>query len=112
MPNDRASALVSLMSTPSPRRRPRVARSNPARIIRNVVLPEPDGPSSVRNSPRAMSSDTSFSAGKAPNDLLTPIAWRPTARVLTPFALRFEHEHVIETPSSGQPKNHYRIAQL
>jgi hypothetical protein len=30
-----------------------VAVSNPASIIRQVVLPEPDGPSMVRNSPLA-----------------------------------------------------------
>ena len=32
-----------------------VGTSKPASIIRVVVLPEPDGPSRVRNSPRAMS---------------------------------------------------------
>jgi hypothetical protein len=44
--------------------------------------------------------------------LLTPIAWRPTARVFTPFPLRFEHEHVSETQSSRQPKNHASFRKL
>jgi hypothetical protein len=38
--------------------------------------------------------------------LLTPIASRPTARVFTPFPLRFEQEQGSEKQSSGQPKNH------
>jgi hypothetical protein len=33
---------------------PWVAVSNPASIIRQVVLPDPDGPSMVRNSPLGM----------------------------------------------------------
>ena len=34
---------------------PWVAGSNPASIIKQVVLPEPEGPSMVKNSPRSMS---------------------------------------------------------
>ena len=37
----------------------------------SVVLPQPDGPSSASSSPDAMSSDTSRSAWKSPNCLLT-----------------------------------------
>ena len=40
-----------LIEVPSRRMSPWVAVSNPASIIRQVVLPEPDGPSMVRNSP-------------------------------------------------------------
>ena len=40
---------------PSSRISPKVGVSKPASIISVVVLPEPDGPSSVRNSPRSMS---------------------------------------------------------
>ena len=38
--------------TPSTRIVPAVVCSNPASIIRQVVLPDPEGPSRVRNSPR------------------------------------------------------------
>jgi hypothetical protein len=42
---------VRVMGEPSSRISPAVGDSNPASIIRQVVLPEPDGPSSERNSP-------------------------------------------------------------
>src|SRR6476659_3557110 len=52
--------------------RPSSGRSNPA-IIRNVVvLPEPDGPSIVKNSPRAMSRSTPSTAATSPYRFRTP----------------------------------------
>ena len=104
MPKDRASALLPVMSSPSLIRRPAVACSNPARIIRNVVLPEPDGPSRVRNSPRPTSSDTFLSAWNVPKDFPMPIAWRPTARELTPFALHTKPMQVSVRRCSRQMK--------
>ncbi|MCY1183087.1 hypothetical protein D9M73_236780 [compost metagenome] len=44
-----------LMARPANRISPAVGVSKPASIIRLVVLPEPDGPSNVRNSPLRMS---------------------------------------------------------
>ena len=47
--------------------------SNPAISRSSVVLPQPDGPSSAKNSPRSIDSDTRSTAGAAvPNRLL---AW-------------------------------------
>ena len=42
--------------------RPSVSSSNPAIVRSNVVLPQPEGPSSVKNSLSRMLSDTPFSA--------------------------------------------------
>ena len=39
------------MSLPSIRMRPSVGVSKPASMRSNVVLPQPDGPSSAKNSP-------------------------------------------------------------
>ncbi len=50
---------------------PAVGCSNPAIIRSIVVLPEPDGPSSAKNSPAAMSSDTSSTAVTVPKRLVT-----------------------------------------
>src|SRR5262249_5052000 len=48
-----------------------VGMSKPARMLSAVDLPQPDGPSSAMNSPRATSSVTSFSALKAPKSRQT-----------------------------------------
>src|SRR6185503_15235222 len=45
--------------------------SKPASIRSRVVLPQPDGPSSAKNSPRAMSSDNRSTAVNAPNRFVT-----------------------------------------
>src|SRR4051812_45463879 len=51
---------------------PASGRSKPAIMRRQVVLPEPDGPSSVKNSPRRMSRFTPSTATTSPNSLRTP----------------------------------------
>ena len=51
---------------------PLVTSSSPASRLSVVVLPQPDGPSSVTNSPSAMSRLTSAQAKTVPNRLLTP----------------------------------------
>src|SRR6218665_274873 len=62
MPKLRFSGGRRAMSTPSSNNRPALGSTKPARIISSVVLPEPDGPSSVRNSPARTLIDTSSSA--------------------------------------------------
>ena len=47
------------MSSPSSRMRPSSGVSKPASIRSSVVLPQPDGPSSAKNSLRLMSSEKS-----------------------------------------------------
>ena len=49
---------VSAMSSPSITISPAVGVSRPASIRSSVVLPQPDGPSSAKNSLRWMSSET------------------------------------------------------
>src|SRR5215475_4493977 len=59
-------------------RRPSMAISplsgirKPATRLRSVVLPQPEGPSRVINSPRRTSSDTLSSAVMSPKRLVTP----------------------------------------
>src|SRR5215510_9012150 len=50
---------------------PAVCSSRPAMIRSSVDLPEPEGPTSARNSPSLTSMLTDWSAAVAPNDLLT-----------------------------------------
>ncbi|MNT65051.1 hypothetical protein D3C72_2030010 [compost metagenome] len=74
MPKLRFSAGRRLMSTPFSISWPAVASRKPARIISKVVLPEPDGPSRVRNSPWRMSRSMPSRAVKCPYCFLIPWA--------------------------------------
>src|SRR6185369_1878991 len=44
-------------------------------MLSNVVLPDPEGPSSVRNSPCGMSRSVGWRAATPPNALLIPANW-------------------------------------
>src|ERR1700733_14025894 len=59
------------MSLPSSRMRPSSGVSKPASIRKSVVLPQPLGPSSAKNSPALISSDSRSTARKAPNFFTT-----------------------------------------
>ena len=59
-------------STPSTRIVPASGSSKPPIIRSSVVLPQPEGPSSEKNSPRRIASVTSSTATKSPKRLLTP----------------------------------------
>src|SRR5215813_3176921 len=59
------------MSSPSRRMRPSVGVSNPASIRNNVVLPQPEGPSSAKNSSCPISSESASTAATEPNRLVT-----------------------------------------
>src|SRR6202161_3388594 len=65
--HDAASLTISL----SMLMRPPVFFSRPAPIRKVVVLPHPDGPSSVTNSPWLTRKSTSLTAAKSPNRRLT-----------------------------------------
>ena len=54
MPKPRFCGGTAAMSSPSSRIAPPSGRTNPATIISVVVLPEPEGPSSEKNSPGAI----------------------------------------------------------
>ena len=58
-------------STPSSMTLPDVGSSKPAIILSRVVLPQPDGPSSEKNSPRPIEKSARSTATKSPNSLRT-----------------------------------------
>src|SRR5205814_6007280 len=67
------------MSPPSTGEKPAIMRSS-------VVLPQPDGPSSVNSSPSPTSSETRSTAVAAPNRLLTS-----RSAILTPWLRLLPH---------------------
>ena len=55
MPMPRFSTGTAVTSSPATKMRPRLGCSKPASMVSVVVLPEPEGPSRVRNSPASTS---------------------------------------------------------
>src|SRR5262249_3835819 len=84
MPISRRYAGTSVMRWPSMAISPLSGIKKPPTRLSSVVLPQPDGPSSVISSPRRTSSDTSSSAVVLPKRLVTPSRW--TAISAPPFA--------------------------
>src|ERR1051325_10063552 len=58
---------MAVTSVPSMTTRPESGASNPAIRRSKVVLPQPDGPSNAKNSPRSTESDTRSTAATVPN---------------------------------------------
>src|SRR5580765_6390834 len=69
MPTSRAAGSARVMSCPSIRIVPLAGVASPAIPLRRVDLPQPDGPSSTRNSPLATSSDTSSTIRVPPRSI-------------------------------------------
>ena len=65
-------------SSPSSRIAPSVGCSKPAISRSVVVLPQPDGPSSEKNSPWRICSEISLTASKSPKRLHTPSSSTPS----------------------------------
>src|SRR5215510_1720471 len=84
MPISRRYAGTSVIRWPSTAISPLSGIKKPATRLSSVVLPQPDGPSSVISSPRRISSETSSSAVILPKRLVTPSSW--TAISAPPFA--------------------------
>src|SRR5262245_17647069 len=84
MPISRRYAGTSVMRWPSMAISPLSGIKKPPTRLSSVVLPQPDGPSSVISSPRRTSSDTSSSAVILPKRLVTPSS--STAILSAPFA--------------------------
>src|SRR3954466_5422873 len=120
-------------TTSSPRRRmsPASGSSNPATMRIVVVLPQPDGPSSVRNSPSRMSIVRSSTAVTSPKRFVTPriliaaVVGSLIARSSLPGAqgadvvrghprLRFQpplaHEPACPGPHNDDPRHHQDAA--
>src|SRR5438128_9665002 len=84
MPISRRYAGTSVIRWPSMAISPLSGIKKPPTRLSSVVLPQPDGPSSVISSPRRTSSDTSSSAVVLPKRLVTPSS--STAISAPPFA--------------------------
>ena len=74
---------------------PAVGSSKPAIMRSIVVLPEPDGPSSEKNSPAPMSSETSSTATTEPKRLVTRAPRSRTGRVVLVCFHRFPLEQTL-----------------
>src|SRR6516162_9490277 len=57
---------------PSSSTLPALAGSSPATMRRNVVLPQPDGPTRAMNSPRSTARSMPSSTFRSPNDFPNP----------------------------------------
>ncbi len=66
MPTSRCHGGSAATSMPAIRTRPALARLNPASRRSSVDLPDPEGPSSAKNSPGAIDSEMSRSTTFAP----------------------------------------------
>src|ERR1700746_3949535 len=82
MPISRRYAGTFVTRSPSMAISPLSGIRKPPTRLSNVVLPQPDGPSSVISSPRRTSSETSSSAAILPKRLVTP----STSTAISPFA--------------------------
>src|SRR5579883_2143304 len=74
MPRPRRCGGTCVRSAPSRRIAPRSGATKPAIIISVVVLPDPDGPSSEKNSPGRISASTASTTRSSPYCLVRPIS--------------------------------------
>src|SRR5690606_28679258 len=95
----RSATGRSVMSLPLNETAPMSGKSSPAMMRSSVVLPDPDGPSSARNSPGRASRLTLSSATKSPKRLVMPesvmlISMSRVGAVIAvaPFQRAFQHE--------------------
>src|SRR4051794_17138954 len=110
MPTLRCRTGSDRKSSPPNRTSPASGSSRPARTRSSVVLPEPDGPSSARNSLSCACSETSFRAGKRPKALEIPLISSASSELvlsagrkftgMTPFEDRLEDKG--EDSEAGQ----------
>src|SRR6266481_3162124 len=95
MATPRARGVMSLTISSLIRTSPDVCRSRPAMILRKVVLPQPDGPSSTRNSPSRTDRLMPSTAGRL--QLPLPIAINvPRGEQLSPPAPQFASVHAAD----------------
>src|SRR5829696_6616967 len=81
----RSNGGIFVTSRPPSSIRPSSGSSKPAMSRSIVVLPEPDGPRSEKNSPRRTSSSTPSTAATSPNRFTTPMA--RTSKSATPASV-------------------------
>jgi hypothetical protein len=81
--------------------RPADGARYPAQMLSSVVLPEPDGPRSVRNCPCGISRSIGCSACTDPNHLLMPANWT---------VLNFDSEEAARARRTQRQQQHHRRA--
>src|SRR5262245_4250916 len=85
---------------------PRLIRSSPATIRSAVDFPQPDGPTMIRNSPSAMSSDSSRTATTGPGYTFVTSSKRTRA---TPLSLEpLGRDAADEEPLRDQEQDQHR----
>src|SRR6516162_5566484 len=97
MPMPRSRGGRAVTSRPSTRMRPPLGCSRPASRRQAVVLPEPDGPSSTRNSPASKARSSARSATVPPAKVLVTRSNRMVMRTLSAFD-RAEGQATHELP--------------
>src|SRR6266851_8329234 len=104
---------------PSSSTSPELAGSRPAMMRRNVVLPQPEGPTTEMNSPRSTASSMPRSASRSPNDFprceiasLGAIV-NPWSSVLGPRdELALEPGEACRHHDAGEGQHHHAREQL
>src|ERR1700691_2696737 len=105
---------MSFMRSPAIRISPLSGPRNPAARLSSVVLPQPDGPSRVMNSPCLIDIDTSSSAVVSPKRLVTasnrtaPSAWGaidPCGAFAPLSAALFNVQHLAEPQTRIRENN-------
>src|SRR5215510_8457661 len=88
---------------PSSATSPELAGSRPATMRRNVVLPQPEGPTTAMNSPRSTARLMSCSACNSPNVLPRWEIW--SLRAIAALVLGPGHESILEPPEARGERN-------
>ena len=103
----RSCGSTCAMSLPSSRMRPSSGVSKPASIRNSVVLPQPLGPSSAKNSPALMSSDSRSTALTAPNFFTT--ASMRSSGMSASLACGSGRDNTASAPVSGKSSAMIRV---
>ena len=101
MPTSLRCGGSRIISRSAKRMLPASGRLKPAIAISNVVLPEPEGPSRVRNSPLSMFRSTASRAYKSPYFLVRPLMvigsallddWSVDMELQVPFSVFYKQK--------------------
>src|SRR5215831_18016726 len=108
----RSLGWKSLTRRPAMMMSPSVTVSRPAIMLRSVDLPQPDGPTSTRNSPASTAMSMPFNISVAPKRFLTPLI-SSDAIVLSLYRTRHQAAHEVASAEDvhqqrGQRGDHRR----
>src|ERR1700742_3076340 len=84
--------------------RPEFTSSRPASIRSEVDFPQPDGPTNTRNSPSAIASDSSFTAGSVDPGYVRGVRSNVTVAIENPllFPVTGHPARVIDNPCGSR----------